>query len=169
MADTPDDTTEDRLDLAPYATFAAALRAGGFSAPADPGSWPAELVAAHVIKNNEYWTETARRVAAGERPTYDNEPAVDAAELAAYVQETGGLDHLAREVERSAADLAAAYEALTPEEGAQPVLVRIHHDGELIVDEPRPIAAMLRGNATFHQQMHLEQLLALRRNLGAGR
>ena len=33
-------------------------------------------------------------------------------------------------------------------------MVRIHHDGDLIDDEPRPIASMLEGNATYHQQLH---------------
>lgn len=154
--------TRDPLDLAPYETFAAALRAGGFVAPADPDSWSAELVAAHVILNNDFWTRTARLVAAGEQPTYDNEPAVDAAELSRAVVEIGALEELAAEVERSAADLAAAYAALSDQDAERTVLVRIHHDGDLVVDEPRPIAAMLLGNATAHQQMHLDQLLALR-------
>ena len=152
----------EQIDLGPYDTFAAALRAGGFVAPAEPDSWSAELIAAHVIKNNDFWSDTARRVADGETPTYDNEPAVDAAELTAVVAEIGDLAELAAEVERSAADLASAHAALTDEQAERSVLVRIHHDGDLIVDEPRPIASMLVGNATFHQQMHLDQLLALR-------
>ena len=154
--------TARALDLTGYDSFAAALRAGGFTAPADPDSWAAELVAAHVIMNNDFWTETARQVVAGEAPSYDNEPAVDAAELAQAVTRIGTLEELAAEVERSARDLADAYAALSDDEAARPVMVRIHHDADLVVDEPRPIATMIEGNASSHQQMHLEQLLALR-------
>lgn len=150
------------LDLAGYQTFAAALRAGGFTAPADPDSWSAELIAAHVIMNNEFWTDAARRVADGEQPVYDNEPAVDAAELAQAVVRLGTLEELAGDVERSARELAASYAALSDDEAERPISVRIHHDGDVIVDEPRPIGSMLEGNAGFHQQMHLDQLLALR-------
>ena len=151
------------LDLSAYETFAAALRAGGFTAPADPDSWSAEQVAAHVIMNNDSWTATAREVVAGGTPTYDNEPAVDQAELSQAVMRIGtSLDQLADEVERSARDLAAAHDALSAEQAERPVMVTIHHDGDVIVHEPRPIAQMLVGNATYHQQMHLDQLLALR-------
>jgi hypothetical protein len=150
------------LDVSGYYTFAATLRAGGFTAPADPDSWPAEFVAAHVIMNNDFWTSTARAVVAGEAPTYDNEPAVDAAELSQAVSRIGTLDELANEVLRSAEDLASGYAALSDDEADRPVMVRIHHDGDLIVDEPRPIASMLEGNASYHQRMHLDQLLALR-------
>ena len=59
--------------------------------------------------NNDFWTETAERVVAGEQPTYDNEPAVDAAELTQAVTRIGTLEELAAVVERSAQDLAAAY------------------------------------------------------------
>ena len=150
------------LDVGGFHTFAAELRAGGFEPPAEQGSWPAEHVAAHVILNSDFFTATARRVMAGEQPTYDNEAAVEYDELAAYVSRIGGRDELAAEVERAAADLAASYVALSAEQSSSPVHVRIRHDGNLIVDEPRPIVEMIEGNASFHLQMHLEQLLALR-------
>lgn len=149
------------LDTDGYGRFATELRDGGFNAPAGD-SWPAEFVAAHVTLNNDSFTDTARRVMAGEQPTYDNEAAVEYDELAAYVARVGGPAELAAEVERSAAELAAAYAAMDDSQAELPVLVRIHHDGNLIVDEPRPIAAMIEGNASFHLQMHLEQMLALR-------
>jgi hypothetical protein len=153
---------ERELDLSLYDSFAAALRAGGFMAPADPDSWSAELVAAHVIMNNDFWTSTARDVVAGAQPTYDNEPAVDAAELTQAAARIGALEELAAEVMRSARDLASAYVALSDDEAARPVMVTIHHEGDVIVNEPRPIAAMLESNAAIHQRMHLNQLLALR-------
>ena len=145
----------------PYAPFVTALREGGFVAPTD-GTWTAEQVAAHVVRNNDFWTASARGVKEGGAPPYDNEVAVEAAELSAYVATVGGLDELAALVERSAADLQAAYDDLTPEQRATLVHTTIRHEGAAIVDEPREIGRMLVGNATFHQQMHLDQLLALK-------
>ena len=144
-----------------FATFVTALRSGGFAAPPD-GAWSAEQVAAHVVRNNEHWTRTAREVAAGSSSAYDNEVAVDQGELSAYAASVGGLDALADEVERSAVELQSAYDALTDEQRETPVHTTIHHEGQTIVDEPRPLGRMLVGNATFHQQMHDEQLLGLR-------
>jgi hypothetical protein len=39
--------------------------------------------------------------------------------------------------------------------------VRIWSDDEIVVDEPRPIGRMIVGNATYHLQMHYEQMVAL--------
>jgi hypothetical protein len=144
-----------------FATFVGALRAGGFGSPPE-GSWSAEQVAAHVLRNNEHWARTADEVAAGSDAMYDNEVAVDPAELAAFAASVGDLPALADEVERSAAELQAAYDRLSPDQRDVLVHTRIHHEGVTIVDEPRPLGRMLVGNSTFHQQMHDEQLLALR-------
>ncbi|MGH3496433.1 MAG: hypothetical protein ACRDP1_03080 [Nocardioidaceae bacterium] len=147
---------------AAYTPFADALRAGGFGIPADPDEWPAELVAAHVILNNDFFTACAQTARDGGQPVYDNEPAVDAKELREFLTRTGSLPELAKEIERSAADLEAAYLALSDAQRAQRIPVRIRHDDELIVDEPRPLGAMIEDNATDHLSMHLEQLLDLR-------
>lgn len=61
---------------AAYAPFVASLRAGGFGPPTD-GEWPAELIAAHIARNNDLIAEAAERVAAGEAVSYDNFIGVD--------------------------------------------------------------------------------------------
>jgi uncharacterized protein YciI len=142
-----------------YAPFAATLLAGGFGPPPD-GEWPAELIAAHVIRNNDLIAETAERVAAGEDVSYDNAAVIDDDSLASYAAQAGGLAGLAREVERSAARLDRARQALGDRAGTLvPALISDH--GQVVRDEPIPIGAFIEGNASFHLDLHLEQLKAL--------
>ncbi len=62
--------TSDSLAAA-YAPFTASLLAGGFDPPAD-GEWGAELVAAHIVRNNDLIAEAAEQVAAGADVAYDD-------------------------------------------------------------------------------------------------
>ena len=142
-----------------YAPFAASLRAGGFGPPAD-GESPAELVAAHIARNNDLIAAAAEQVAAGQEVSYDNESGVDDAELARYAQSVGGLAGLAREVERSAARLEQARDALG-DRASTPVQVIIRDHGQIVRDGPMTIGAFIEGNASFHLALHLEQLKAL--------
>ena len=142
-----------------YAPFAASLRAGGFGPPAD-GEWPAELVAAHIARNNDLIAAAAEQVAAGQEVSYDNESGVDDAELARYAQSVGSLAGLAREVERSAARLEQARDALG-DRASTPVQVIIRDHGQIVRDGPMTIGAFIEGNASFHLALHLEQLKGL--------
>jgi uncharacterized protein YciI len=144
---------------AAYAPFVASLLAGGFGEPAD-GGWTAELVAAHVIKNNDLIAATAELVADGAEVSYDNASTIDEVELAAYAVSVGGLAGLAGEVERSASRLEAAGEALGDKAGT-PVHVIIRDGGDIVQDGPIPIGAFVEGNATFHLNLHHDQLKAL--------
>jgi hypothetical protein len=149
--------------LAPYERFAALLRAGGFGAPAS-GHWGADRIAAHVALNNLGFAACGRAVHAGEAEvSYDNVGTVDAAKLDAYVAGAGGTDALAALVVETARAQLDVYESLTEAERAREIPVTIHHDGSVIMDRvPRALGAMIEGNADFHVQAHLEQLLALR-------
>jgi len=142
-----------------YAPFVAALLAGGFGPPAD-GEWPAELVAAHIARNNDMIAAAAEQVAAGHEVSYDNESGVDDAELAAYAQNAGGLPGLASEVARSARRLEQAAIALGDRAGT-PVQVIIRDHGQIVRDGPMTIGAFIDGNASFHLELHLAQLKAL--------
>jgi uncharacterized protein len=145
---------------AAYAPFTASLLAGGFGPPAD-GEWPAELIAAHIARNNDLIAEAAEKVAAGDEPvSYDNFAGVDDGELASYADEVGGLTGLAREVDRSAARLARAGEALGDRAGTE-VHVVIRDHGKVVRDGPVPIGMFIEGNASFHLDMHAEQLRSL--------
>jgi len=148
----------ERLTAA-YAPFVAALLAGGFRNPAD-GGWTAEVVAAHVAKNNDLIAATAELIAAGAEASYDNASTIDAVELAAYVASVGGLAGLAAEIERTAARLEVARGALGAKADT-PVHVIIRDGGEVVQDGPIPIGAFIEGNATYHLRMHHEQVRAL--------
>ncbi len=145
---------------AAYAPFTASLLAGGFGPPAD-GEWPAELIAAHIARNNDLIAEAAEKVVTADEPvSYDNFAGVDDAELASYADEAGGLAGLAREVERSAGRLARAADALGDRAGTE-VHVVIRDHGKVVRDGPVPIGMFIAGNATFHLDMHAEQLRSL--------
>jgi putative acetyltransferase len=141
-----------------YAPFVAELRRGGFAVPVE--GWAAEMVAAHVAHNNELIAAAAESVATGGRPEYRN--AVGDDELASYAAAAGGLPGLADAVESSAARLAAAWTALDGEAGEYPMPVLIVDSGQVVRDGPIPVRAFIEGNASFHLEMHLEQLRALR-------
>jgi len=144
---------------AAYAPLVASLLAGGFRDP-DDGGWPAEVVAAHVAKNNDLIAATAERVADGAEASYDNASTINAVELAAYAASVGGLAGLAGEIGRTAARLEAARGALGSKADT-PVHVVIRDGGDVVQDGPIPIGAFIEGNATNHLRMHHEQVRAL--------
>ena len=146
------------LDAA-YAPFVASLLAGGFGPPPH-GEWSAELVAAHVARNNDLIAAVAERIAAGETAGYDNAAAVDEAELAMYTAQAHGTAGLAREVERTAGRLERARNALG-ERALTPVPVLITDHGQVVRDGLMPIGQLIEGNVTFHLDLHLNQLKAL--------
>jgi uncharacterized protein len=144
---------------AAYAPFVASLLAGGFTEP-DDGGWTADLVAAHVARNNDLIAGTAEMVAEGAEVSYDNAATIDEVELAAYAVSAGGLAGLAGEIERSAARLEAARDGLGDKAGT-PVHVIIRDGGDIVQDGPIPIGGFIEGNATFHLRLHHDQLKAL--------
>jgi hypothetical protein len=143
-----------------YVPFVTLLRQGGFAPP--PEGWTAELVAAHVSRNNDLIADAAERIVAGEQPSYDNNASVDDDELRAYAEAAGGLSGLADATEISARRLAAARSALdaTTENCLLPVVIT--DSGTVVRDEPITIAQLIEGNASFHLDMHFEQLQSLR-------
>jgi len=142
-----------------YLPFAASLLAGGFRDPDDDG-WPAEVVAAHVVTNNDLIAATAELVAEGAEVSYDNASTIDEVELTAYATSVGGLAGLAGEIERSAARLDAARGALGAKADT-PVHVLIRDGDEIVRDGPIPIGGFIEINVTAHLRMHYEQIKAL--------
>ncbi len=145
---------------AAYAPFVAALLAGGFEAPPE-GEWSAEMVAAHVVRNNDLIADAAEKIAGGTPVAYDNVSSVDEDALNRLVEIAGGLVGLARELERSAVRLNRSYLALgdAKVDTELPVLIADH--GVTVRDGPMPIGGLIEGNASFHLDMHYDQLRAL--------
>ena len=144
---------------AAYASFVSTLRAGGFSDPA--GGWSAGQIAAHISLNNDLISEAAERLGRGEDVSYDNSPAVGDCDLQDYAAQFDGPGELADAVGRSAARLARAHENLTEADRARQIPVVIWDDGSIARDAPMPLGDLIIGNATFHLDMHHEQLRAL--------
>lgn len=144
---------------AAYRIFVDTLRAGGFDRP-DTG-WDASLIAAHVAANNDSIASVAEEIAAAGHPSYDNADVIDDERLREIASAAGGLDGMARLIETSARRLARAWELLGPELGQVEVPAKIADGGQVVRDGPIPIRAFIEGNATFHLQLHLDQLRAL--------
>jgi hypothetical protein len=142
-----------------YATFVDTLRAGGFRQP-DAG-WDASLIAAHITANNDGIASVAEEIAAGRRPSYDNAEVIDDERLREIASAAGSLEGLAGQIETSAGRLARAWELLGPELGQIEVPAKIADGGQVVRDGPIPIRTFIEGNATFHLQLHLDQLRAL--------
>ena len=142
-----------------YRIFADTLRAGGFSQPGI--GWDASLIAAHIATNNDLIASVAEEVAAGGHPSVDNGEVIDDDRLREIASAASNLDGLAGLIETSAARLARAWELLGPEFGQIEVPVKIADGGQVVRDGPVPIRAFIEGNATFHLQLHLDQLRAL--------
>ena len=139
-----------------YASLVAALRAGTFGPP-PAGSWSAEWIAAHVVRNTELLIATTERASAA-GAEYDNSDAMDPATIERYA--ASGLAALADQISRLGARLCDLAEPLNQ---VRPV-VRIH-----IVDSGRTIVAREVGwlgvlNALWVRQLSLcsRQLHALR-------
>jgi hypothetical protein len=142
-----------------YQAFADTLRAGGFTQP-DAG-WDASLIAAHIAANNDLIASVAEDIAAGQHPSYDNAEVIDDERLREIASAAGSLEAMAGLIVASAARLARARKVLGPELGQVEVPAKIADGGQIVRDGPVPIAAFIEGNATFHLQLHLDQLRAL--------
>jgi uncharacterized protein YciI len=151
---------------AAYAPFVAALLAGGFEPPPE-GEWSAEMVAAHVVRNNDLIADAAERMAAGSVVAYDNAASVDEESLSRLVEIAGGLVGLAREVERSAVRLNRSYLALGDAKVGTELQVVIADHGSTVRDGLMSISSLIEGNAGFHLDRHYEQLRALQPQLVA--
>jgi hypothetical protein len=143
-----------------YEPFAAALRQGGFVAPAE--GWLAELVAAHVCCNNDLISEAVEQIVAGEHASYDNTEVVDDTRLRSYADDAGGLPGLAEAVEASARRLGEASASMGGSTGSQTVSCVIVDSGAVVRGRPMPIRDLIEINITRHLDMHLGQLEGLR-------
>jgi len=150
--------------------FLEVAKAGGFGPPA-PGEWDAERLLAHVAAADAAIASAALAVAAGQRPVYDNRPSLDEWNLRRIVAEAGGADGadradgldgliaLVREWGRLLCEVAGA---LSESAAAVRINVLIISNGELVVDEPWPLADLITGVGTIHLPRHARQLAGLR-------
>jgi hypothetical protein len=143
-----------------YADFLAVAEAGGFGPP-PPGEWDAERLLAHIYSGHNQIAATALRVAAGERPAYDNRPSLDEWNLRRIVERAGGLPGMIDLVRRQGELFCAVAEQLSDADLDVLVPVLIISKDELIVDEPWPVRQLVLGVAAVHLPRHADQLRGL--------
>lgn len=146
-----------------YEEFFAEAQRGGFGPP-PAGEWDALQVVAHVALSDQSLAAVSRALVHGQAPAMDNtwcqEPDVLAAAIARHDGDLTRLIQWAREQARVAL-LAAA--RLDPQQQATQVPCRMRHDGQVVLDEPRPWGSLaIIGQARMHLPAHTGQLRDLR-------
>jgi hypothetical protein len=140
-----------------------AVAAGGGFGPPPAGEWDADRVLAHIALGEMSAAAAALAIAAGQRAVYDNRPSLDEWNLQRVVGEargTGDMTSLVRRYGELLCDIAAG---LTERELEVSLPVLILSKDQALVDEPRPLRALLAGLGEVHLPAHAEQLRGLRR------
>jgi len=140
-----------------------AVAAGGGFGPPSAGEWDADRVLAHIALGEMSAAAAALAIAAGQRAVYDNRPSLDEWNLQRVVGEargTGDMTSLVRRYGELLCDIAAG---LTERELEVSLPVLILSKDQVLVDEPRPLRALLAGLGEVHLPAHAEQLRGLRR------
>jgi len=161
------DARPDAVDLtalaAAYDAFFAEADLGGFRAP-PPGEWDAPRVLAHVALNDLAMTAVSHALVHRRTDlSFGNTTCQDRQVLADWVARTGDLTALVARGREVAAVAMAATGRLDPEQLATPVVCRLFHDGDLVLDAAVPWGRMAAGTqASVHLPAHTGQLHDLR-------
>ncbi len=163
------DITEPPLELLDlteladaYDAFFAEAERGGFGDPLDE-AWNADEVLAHVALNDAAMVAVCQALAHGRPARFDNVICQDRAVLAGWIDRAGSREALVDRCRVSARQVQAALRRLSPQQLATEVHCQLLHDGEVMVDAPRPWHAVaVEVQATRHLPAHIEQLAELR-------
>jgi hypothetical protein len=126
--------------------------------PAGDQAWGPGDVLAHLIVNDRLLTRAVRSVLEGTAAPYDNADAVELAELRALGEGFGGPAGLIGGLEASSRELLELAGHLDEAQAATPVPVHILDGDQVRVDQPLPVAGLLRIQARRHLPMHQAQL-----------
>ena len=129
--------------------------------PADGQAWGPGDVLAHLIVNDRLLTRAVRSVLEGAAAPYDNADAVELAELRALGEGLGGPAGLVGGLQASSRELLELSGRLDEAQATTPVPVHILDGDQVRVDQPLPVAGLLRIQARRHLPMHEEQLSEL--------
>jgi hypothetical protein len=133
---------------------------GGFGPP-PPSEWDAEHMLAHIASTDAGIASAALAIAAGQRPTYDNRVSLDESNLQRIIRQAGGVPELTDLVRRSGALLCSIAGQLSGEQLDVRLPVLIVSGDQVLVDEPRPLRALIEGIGRNHLPMHAQQLRGL--------
>lgn len=156
----------DGADLVPlvdaYDAFFAEYEAGGFGPP-DAGEWDADRVLAHVALNDGALLGVCQAIVHGQEARLENEVCQDPDVLDGWIERSGDASAMLERARQGARQVVAALARLSASERATEVHCRLLHDGETMVDGPRPWGAVaIDTQATMHLPAHIEQLRKLR-------
>jgi hypothetical protein len=129
--------------------------------PPPAGEWGAELILAHLIANDGLLVAALGEVLAGHCPTYDNAPAIDVDGLSRIVAGAGGVDALVDQLRATSSLVVELTSKLDDGHAATMIPTRIVDGGTVQVDQPLPLAAILRAQTMLHLPSHRAQLAAL--------
>ena len=154
------------LDLsaldASYAAFLREAEAGGFDAPTD-GGWNADQVLAHMALNDAAIVAVCQGLVHGTAVRFENIVCQDRKTLDRWIASAGSRQALIDRCRRSSIQVQAALRRLSPAQLDTDIDCRLLHDGEVMVDGPRPWRAIAAEvQAAMHIPAHVEQLANLR-------
>ena len=129
--------------------------------PPPVGEWGAELILAHLITNDGLLVAALGEVLAGHSPTYDNGPACDVDGLSRVVATARGVDALTKQLRSTSSRVVELASKLDDAHLATMIPTRIIDGATVQVDQPLPLAALLRAQTTIHLPAHRDQLAAL--------
>jgi hypothetical protein len=157
-----DPATAPTIDLrGAYDAFFAAALAGGFG-PAPAGEWSAEQVVAHIAVNDDLLAVVLRQVLADRAATFDNARSNDVQRLDTWIAGRD-LPTLVAEARTHAAQVCDLLDRTNEDQRATLVHCRLVDGGQVALDEPRPIGALLlMVQPQMHLPGHVAQLEALR-------
>lgn len=129
--------------------------------PPPAGEWNAELILAHLITNDGLLVAALGEVLAGHSPIYDNGPACDVDGLSRVVAAAGSVGALIKQLRVLSSRVVELAYKLDDAHLATMVPIRIVDGATVQVDQPLPLAALLRAQTTLHLPSHRDQLAAL--------
>lgn len=138
------------------------LAGGGGFGPPPAGEWDAGRLLAHLISADASIASVALAVAAGQRPAYDNRPALDDWNLQRIGAAAGGLPGLVRLLRGYGELRCAVAERLSEQDLAVHLPVLIISKDQVVVDQPQPLRWLIEGVAGVHLPLHAIQLRGLR-------
>ena len=125
------------------------------------GGWDADRVLAHIALVDAATLATAATVASGAGASYDNRLSLEDWTTSRLRVRAGGTAGLQERIRRQGEALCALGAALSDAELDTAVPTLLLSDGEVLVDQPVPLRAILTGLADDHLPRHTTQLLAL--------
>lgn len=142
----------------------AEINRGGFRAPKG-AHWDARTVTAHLLVNERLIYAVTNALMRGEPADYDNAPSQDAFVLRQTILEARHKRGLVESLAHAFAANLRSFVDLQPSRRRTLVPIRVWHEGERVVDDPREWWSFaVVASARVHIPAHIRQLRDLRRD-----